>query len=278
MRSRWSVSLPIALATALLATGVASTLVKPSNPTSLPTGLNVAANAESTALYCTGLSNGAAGVAGQVTFLNTTDAPRTLVLYVASDTHARARRTMRLAAHVSASVRPDKIVAGNGFAVAALIDGGGVVAEEVTSDRAAETPCVSAGVTDWYASGFDTLVGSSGSLSIYNPTATPAVLNVSAFTTTGFVAPPSFQGLAVGAHQQMELKLGDQIVNATNIGVRVRVLRGSLAIVGVQRSGRVVSLNPYRQARSVARRGHSRRETPALYRQALVGDGGALQQ
>ncbi len=233
-----------ALATALIATGVASTLIKQTNPTSLPTGLDVASNAESTALYCTGLSSAAGGLAGHVTFLNTTSAVRTLAVQVVSDAGKRASTSIRLAGHAARSIQPDKLAQGNSFGVAAQVDGGGVVAEEVTSDRGAEVPCTSSGVTSWYGSGFDSLVGSNAALSIYNPTATPAVLDVTTFSSTGFVAPAPFQGLSVGAHAQVELNLGAQIVNSSNIGVRVNVLRGSTVIVGVQRSGKVVSMDP----------------------------------
>ena len=47
----------------------------------------------------------------------------------------------------------------------------------------------------------------------------------------------------MGAHAQVELNLGTQIVNTTNVGVHVHVLRGALDIVGVQQSGSTVSLN-----------------------------------
>ena len=239
-----SASLLVLLATALIVTGVASTLVKQVNPIQLPTGLNVASNAESTALYCTGLSSSSGGVVGHVAFLNTTNATRTLSISVVSDTHQTATRLVSLAARATVQIQPDHWVHGDNFAMAAQVDGGGVVGEEVTSDASAQVPCASAGVADWFGSGFDTLVGSSAALSIYNPTATPAVIDVTAFTSNGFVAPATLQGLAVGAHQQVELNLGTPIVNSSNIGVHVRVVRGSIAVVGVQRSGHVVSFDP----------------------------------
>jgi hypothetical protein len=80
-------------------------------------------------------------------------------------------------------------------------------------------------------------------LSVYNPTATPAVFNVAAYTASGYDAPSTYQGLSVGAHSQMELNLATEIVDTSNIGVHVSVLRGSIEIVGVQQSGSVISLN-----------------------------------
>ena len=98
-------------------------------------------------------------------------------------------------------------------------------------------------MTSWYASGLDTSVGSSAVLSFYNPTATPAVINVTADTPSGFVAPAPFQGLPVAAHAQVELNLGGQIVNTRNIGVRVKVLRGALVVAGVETSDTVGSID-----------------------------------
>jgi len=232
------------LASVLIVTGVASTLIKPTNPTALPTGLNVASNAESTALYCTGLTSGPGGVAGEVTFLNTATSTRSMAIQIVSDTGRRLSTSLAVPARGARSLRPDLLVKGNSFGLAAQVNGGGVVAEEVTSQRTAEVPCASAGVTSWYASGFDTLVGSNAQLSIYNPTATPAVMDVTTFSSSGFGAPAAYQGLSVAAHAQIELNLGKVVVNATNVGVRVNVLRGSVDVVGVQRSGQVVSLDP----------------------------------
>jgi len=232
------------LAGALIVTGVASGVIKPTNPTALPTGLNVASNAESTALYCTGLTSGPGGFAGEVTFLNTSTHVRSLAIQIVSDIGRRVAQTLVVPALGARSLRPDLLLQGNSFALAAQVDGGGVVAEEVTSGRTAEVPCSSAGVNSWYASGLDTLVGSSAQVSIYNPTATPAVMDVTTISSTGFAAPAAYQGLSVPAHALVQLDLAKVVVNASNVAVRVNVLRGSVVVVGVQRSGHVVSLDP----------------------------------
>jgi hypothetical protein len=120
------------------------------------------------------------------------------------------------------------------YGVAVQISGGGVVGDEIQGN--ASVPCSSQGVTRWYATGFNTLVGSDTSLSLYNPTGTEAVLNVSIFGANGFSAPEDLQGISVPAHAQEEIDLGHDVVNTANVGVGVKVVRGSLAIVGVQDS------------------------------------------
>jgi hypothetical protein len=227
----------------LVATGVVTSLRHPTNPSELPTGLTVSLNAESTALYCTGISS-ASGAPGRVTFYNTSSASRSLSVSVVSDKGNTYHGSIELAAHAAQSIEPsvvDKGTAGENYAVAVQISGGGVVGEEIAGTNRTEVPCSATGVTRWYATGFDTLVGSSAYLSIYNPTATAAVFNASIYTAAGFYAPASFQGVSVPAHTQIEINLDKQVVNTADVGVGVRVLRGSLDIVGVESSAGTVS-------------------------------------
>jgi hypothetical protein len=64
-------TLYLVLAAGLAAVATLSTLVRPVNPAALPTGLAVSTAVESSALYCTGLSDAPGGVQGDVVFLNT---------------------------------------------------------------------------------------------------------------------------------------------------------------------------------------------------------------
>jgi hypothetical protein len=231
------------LAAALVATGVAAALIHSGNPAPGPTGLAGNAGVESSVLYCTGLTDAAGGANGVVTLLNTTASVRSVSVSVASDTGATAQSTVRVGAWSSATVRPSALAAGHVFGVSALVDGGGVVAEEVTDDHASVVPCQSGGVTEWYASGLDTTVGSSAKISLFNPTATATVVNVAVYSTTGFSAPAPYQGLTVGAHQEVVVNLGGQVVNAASVGARVRALRGSVVVAAVQASGSLGSID-----------------------------------
>lgn len=236
---------PLLVVLALILGGVAtvSALAKPTNTPPTSGSLTSSKNAESTALYCTGLTDARHHAPGHVTFLNTANSKRTLNVQVISNTASRASKTIELAANGSLSIQPQSFASGNYFAVAVQVSGGGVVGEEVANGGATQTPCTSAGVTDWYAAGFNTSVGSSAILNIYNPTATPAVFNASIYGPGGFSAPAPFQGMAVSAHSLMALNLGAQIVNTDNVGVHVKVLRGSIDVVGTQATNLVTSFN-----------------------------------
>lgn len=243
MSSLRRVPLFLALALVLVVTGFFASMAKSTNPTRLPGGLALTSNAESTALYCTGLTSAKDGASGHVTFVNTTHIAHLVTIDAVSDTGGRYARQAMLGADKSISIDPSARLQGDSFGVGALVSGGGVVGVEVTKNDTGEAPCTSTGVTNWYGSGFNTTVGSSAELSIYNPTATRAVFNVVAYSGAGLATPAKFQGLSLGAHGQVELNLGTQIVNTTNVGVHVHVLRGSLVIIGVQQSGSTVSLN-----------------------------------
>ncbi len=233
----------------LLAAGLATTFTHPKNPSTLPTGLATSINAESTALYCTGLSN-LGPRPGKVTFFNTASGPRHLTVSIVSDHGGEYQGSLELPVHGAESLEPSVLVTGaksgtantpTNYGMGVQISGGGVVGEEIAYNGRAEEPCVSQGITRWSATGFNTLVGSSAYLSVYNPSATSAVFNVSVFTAAGVSDPESFQGLSVPAHAQQEVNLGTEVVNTANVGVRVNVQRGDLDVVGVEDSNGTLS-------------------------------------
>jgi hypothetical protein len=237
MRRR-SIPLVVVLAALLTGTAVASSLAHSTNPTFVVAG----SNAESTALYCAGLTDAKGAAPGHVAFENTSDQSRSLAVRVSSDANTSWSGSIVLAGHARTLLSPSTLVKGHNFGVAAQISGTGVIGEIVTNDRRATLPCLGAGQQSWYATGFDTRVGSAAQLNILNPTATPAVFSVSTYASTGFAAPAPFQGLSVAPHGEVTVNLGDQIVNTANIGVRVNVLRGALAITGVEATNGTTSL------------------------------------
>ncbi len=234
-------ALLVTCAVVLAGVGVAVTLRPARNPAAYP-GEGATA-AQSTALYCTGLM-ASAHRPGRVTFVNTAAASRALEIEVVSDTGHVATRSVTLAARTQYSLQPSTLEAGTFYAVLTRVAGGGVVAEEVAGTDAAAAPCASAGTTAWSATGFSTAVGSSAYVSVFNPTATSAVFDVSVYSAAGLSDPQAFQGVSVPAHAEVYLDLARVAVNARQVGVGLRVLRGALVAVGVQDSTGTLSLNP----------------------------------
>jgi hypothetical protein len=201
-------------------------------------------SAQSSALYCTGLTNARGGLRGEVTFVNTTGATRHVVVHaVATGASSAVATALTLGPYARHGVSPTNLLVGETYALSAQVDGGGVSAEQVVTRHGTQAPCTNAGVTTWYGSGFDTTVGSKAILSVYNPTATAAVFNITTFTNSGYLAPAPLQGVSVGPHAELALNLGDEIVATSNVGVQVTVLRGSLVIVGDQISDTTSSMN-----------------------------------
>ena len=209
-----------------------------------PASGGAAPDAQSSALYCTGLTNTHSGLRGVVVYVNTTDQTRHVVVHAVATGAASAVATaFTLGPYARQTVAPTNLVVGDTYALSAQVDGGGVVADQIVSRDLSQSPCVSEGLTNWYGSGFDTTVGSSAVLSIYNPTATAAVFNVTTFSKVGFLSPAALQGVSVGAHAELTLNLGNEVVATQNFGAQVSVLRGSLVVVEDQVARESASIN-----------------------------------
>ena len=239
-RSGWPLLLTVVII--LAAVGVLNVKGAVTNP--VPNPGAAGPTAESSALYCTGLSNAHGDLRGIVVFINTTNAPRQVLVHAVATNAASAVATaFTLGPYARHVVTPTNVLVGDTYALAAQVDGGGVSAEQVVTRYGTTAPCVNEGVTNWYGSGFDTTVGSQALLSVYNPTATAAVFNVTTFSPSGFLSPAALQGVSVGPHAELALNLGDEVVATQNFGAQVTVLRGSLVVVGDQISKDTSSLN-----------------------------------
>jgi len=227
-------NLVIVLGTVLLLCAAVNYLEQPVNP-GASTDSNLATN--SAVLYCTGLSSAKHNEAGLITLQNTSGEKRAVTISVSSPDAPIATTKLTLDGFRSKTFNPSSISAGSYFGVSVQFSGAGGIAQESTMKGLNVAPCIASGSRSWYGAGFDTTVGSLGAISIYNPTGTPAVLNIVAFTPTGYVAPAPFQGLSIPGHALRLIDLGSQIVNRSDIATQVTVLRGSLVLAGVQESG-----------------------------------------
>jgi len=210
------------------------------SPADNPTAVGV----QSSALYCSGLTDAKSGELGRVTFINTASSPRLLHLRVAGfGAPTVVKALLHLAPYGRVVVNPARLTSGTSFGVAALIDGGGVRAVESLANGSGETPCIAQGVTQWYASGLSTKVGTSAHLVLFNPSATAAVLNVTTYSSSGYGQPAALQGVTVAPGRVLTLNLGTSVVNAGAFGIGVAVLRGSLAITVDELEHQVGSLD-----------------------------------
>jgi len=198
----------------------------------------------SSAIYCTGLSGASGATYGRIEFVNASSAVRTarVVTYA---THARKTSVttwLTLPAHSATPFTPTKHLSGTFYAVAAYVNGGGVAGEELLASNHSQVSCVSGATATWFGAGLSTRVGSISTLTLFNPTATIAVANVTAMTPNGLEAPQPLRGITVDAFGFVNLNLADYVVNTGRFGVNVTALRGALVVSDEQNNAGVPSI------------------------------------
>jgi hypothetical protein len=140
------------------------------------------------------------------------------------------RRTVSVPALGSTAVNPaDGLPAGSN-ATTFIFSGGGVVVSQVVSgpNGWSTAPCASQVASQWSFAGGATTAGNALTLSIYNPGATEAVVNVSFITNNGYETPQQYQGLVVPPGQLVEENVGDFVQDASTIATLVVAQAGGV--------------------------------------------------
>ena len=205
---------------------VASALPGQSNPGIDASTLNTSFTAESTSLYCAGISPSGVAGSGGAKFWNSSNEGRHLDIEMTNDKQT-VTSTATVAPKESYFLPVGSTLEGS-VSVRAQIDGSGVVGSLFTAGPdSTSIPCQSEGVTDWYVAGLGTSGGTTSRLTLLNPSATPAVIDISTQSSLGFLAPAPYQGLVIPANGQLSLTLGQRVVEAKSLAVHVTALRGS---------------------------------------------------
>ncbi|HEY5096604.1 MAG TPA: DUF5719 family protein, partial [Acidimicrobiales bacterium] len=148
------------------------------------------------------------------------------------------RRRVSVPALASLAVNPaDGLPAGSN-ATAFAFSGGGVVATQAVSgpNGWSTAPCAARIASEWAFAGGATTAGNTLTLSLFNPAATEAVVNVSFLTGAGVVTPQQYQGLVVPPGQLVEENVGDYVLNATDIATLVAAQAGGLVSTEFQQA------------------------------------------
>jgi hypothetical protein len=147
--------------------------------------------------------------------------------------------------------------------------GGGVTGTMVVAGPTgwSTAPCASGVSPQWDFAGGSTNNGSLD-LSLYNPTAAPAVVDASFLTTGGAVLEPqSYQGIAVGPHQLVVAALGTYVQDQADVTTLVQASSGSVVATELDRistsnggglalvAGTPTSANTWRFAQTTAVQG-----------------------
>ena len=140
------------------------------------------------------------------------------------------RRRVSVPALASLAVNPaDGLPAGSN-ATSFAFSGGGVVATQAASgpNGWSTAPCASRIASQWAFAGGSTTAGNTLTLSLFNPAAAEAVVNVSFITEKGVIIPQQYQGLVVPPGQLVEENVADYVLDVTNIATLVAAQAGGL--------------------------------------------------
>ncbi len=146
----------------------------------------------------------------------------------AGDAVATSRRSVSVPGRGSAAVDPSQGLPAGSTASTFVFAGGGVVATQVVAGPTgwSTAPCATQTSSEWSFAGGSTTSGQSVQLTLFNPTSTGAVVNVSFVTDHGRVTPQSYQGLVVPAGRQVVESIGDFVQNDSSIATLVTAQAG----------------------------------------------------
>jgi hypothetical protein len=195
------------------------------------------AGAESSSWYCTGGSGSAGGAASAVIYLvNSTDHPVTGTMTVVSDAGASAKLALSVPARSQVRVIPSEVEQGTWLAARVDLAGGGVAVTEAVSGPVgwSEAPCASSIASNWYFASGSTANGSDLYVSLYNPTATEAVVNLSFGTAGGLAEPQPFQGLVLQPGQLVVAGVASYVQNQPSVSTIVQAQSGEVVAAELQ--------------------------------------------
>jgi hypothetical protein len=122
-------------------------------------------------------------------------------------------------------------------AATVLFDGGGVGVSQVVAGPLgwSTAPCASSTASNWYFAHGSTASGASLSLSLYNPSTTDAVVNITLDSASaGVVQPPAYQGIAVPGDSLVVENIGDHLMNDPDVAAEVTTSSGTVVAAELQ--------------------------------------------
>ena len=234
LRPTMQISLVIGLVLLLVGIGVLDWAIPHRTLRAAPTpavSAVAAADVESSAWYCAG-GTGASGSAAVATLdlLNTTDHRATGSLSVVTDSGASRTSAVTLAPGAQQTVVPSAILSGAGVATSLQFDGGGVLVTQTVDgpNGWSAAPCAGATSPYWYFASGSTEPGHTLSLSLFNPTAATAVVDLSFITPHGVLEPQLFEGVVVPAAGLVVEQIGAYVQDIAAISTVVHVRTGQV--------------------------------------------------
>lgn len=129
------------------------------------------------------------------------------------------------------------VVGGPWLAARLDVKGGGVVASERVAGQwgSSVSTCSSETSPRWYFAQGTTVKGASLDVSVFNPTANLAVVDLTFLTASGIVSPAPDQGLVIGPGKLMTVTVGKYVQDKSEIATIVTARSGAVTAAELQR-------------------------------------------
>jgi len=243
---RWAI---LAVVVAVLTGGAALTRspgrASPGGPPVSPGAIVSAPDAESSAWYCTGQSTASGKIAaGTLILTDTTARAVSGVISAVTDSGATASSSVTVPAmrQIVASVPAPS--AGTWVSYTVTLAGGGVAVTQAVQGSGgwSETPCQSGTSANWYFPSGTTAGTNVLFVALFNPTATPVVVDMSFVTPGGLVHPINFQGLVLQPGQTEVQNVSSYVQEQSRVSTAVtaragRIVASELELLSTPGSG-----------------------------------------
>ncbi len=187
--------------------------------------------AQSTSWYCAGGTGTANGVANQtVSVVNTGPRPAKGYMEVVSSAGQEKSVPVKVGSYSQMDLTPDGLEQGPFIAERLLIHGGQVSVLQSASGSSgqASAPCSSATSSSWYFAAGSTASGAQLYLSLFNPAATDAIVEVQFLTSSGPSSPANLQGVVVPAGGLVVKDVGRYVLGQSLVATEVHTAAGRL--------------------------------------------------
>jgi hypothetical protein len=198
----WRLPVLALVVLSLVGAGLADHAIRSSSPSSSTVLASSSApvGAESSSWYCTGGTGTASGAAsGTLYLVNTGRQAVAGTVTVVDDTGHSSSVAVAVPAGSETTMVPEQVEQGSWLASRVDLEGGGVTVSELVDGPQgwAQAPCASTTSPSWYFASGATTNGSTLYLSLFNPTTTVAVVDLTFVTAEGVSQPEPFEGLVV---------------------------------------------------------------------------------
>jgi hypothetical protein len=212
-------------------------VAEPGGPPLTPAAFVAAPGAESSAWFCTGQSVVSGVVAvGTLILTNTTGLAVTGAITQVSDAGATSTTEVTVPPHAQLLPPLPNLSPGSWAAATVVLSRGGVAVTQAVHGSAgwSETPCVSRTSEHWYfPSG--TTSGSDGLfISLFNPTSTPDVVDLTFITPSGSLRPINFEGIVVPPGGLEVANVSAYVQNQSTVSTDVSSRTGRVVAAEVQ--------------------------------------------